>query len=182
MQKYLFLSLIALLLVACGSGDATSDPNAVPTAEICSNAPAPDTAPTTTGDTSADTATATPVPANGEAPAATAQPVDPASPVGVVSEFLGAYQRDSGNDAAATYVDDGLTKLYNGGTTVRNIVGVDPSFVQIEIIDEAPYNDNQNSQITAQLTYPNGSETVVVTVEKSGDGWKVAAVAPNPQK
>lgn len=180
LKKYLLLSLIALLLVACGSDDATNDPNAVPTAEMGANAPTADATPTTASDTNADTATATPV--NSEAPAATALPVDPASPVDVVGEFLSAYQRDSGNDAAATYFDDGLTKLYNGGTTVRNIVGVDPSFVQIEIIDEAPYNDNQNNQITAKLTYPNGSETVVVTVEKSGDGWKVAAIAPNPQK
>lgn len=182
MKKYLLLILTALLLGACGSGDATSDANAVPTAEMGTNAPATDVTPTATDDASVDGATATPATPSGESPTATVLPVDPASPVGVASEFLSAYQRDSGNDAAATYFDDGLTNLYNGGTTVRNIVGVDPSFVQIEIINEAPYNDNQNSQITAQLTYPNGSETVVVTLEKSTDGWKVAAVAPNPQK
>lgn len=182
MKKYLLMGMMALLLVACGNDSASSDTNAVPTAEIGTNAPSADATPTTADASSDDTATATPATSGGDTPAATAVAVDPASPVGVVGEFLSAYQRDSGSDAAATYFDDGLTNLYNGGTTVRNIVGVDPSFVQIDILSEAPYNDNQNNQITAQLTYPNGSETVVVTVEKSGDSWKVAAIAPNPQK
>jgi hypothetical protein len=179
MKKYLFLSIIVFLFSACGS--TTSDTNTVPTAEIGSTALA-ETATVQAPDAGSEVATPV-VPAEATTTtAATAISVDPASPMGVVGEFLSAYQRDSGNDAAAGYFDDGLTQLYNGGTTVRNIVGVDPSFVQVNIINEAPYNDNQNSQITAQLIYPNGSETVVVTVEKSNDGWKVAAIAPNPQK
>lgn len=180
MKKSIVIISIALLLSACGSDESVS--TIIATAEIGTTTDAtatvlPDAESAATSDTSA-TPTAAAEDVTSDPQAAT----DSTAATAVVSDFLTAYQSDGGSDAAAPYFDDGLTDLYNGGKTVRTIVGVDPGFVDVQILNEAPYNDNQNIQVTAQLTYPAGAETVVVTVEQSESGWKVAAVAPNPQK
>ncbi len=182
MKKSLFIIWIAVLLGACGSQDNAD--TAIATAEIGAATPVSTLMAEMPTDAEGGTsvATATPEASNGETATAPEPAANPDSPANTVADFLGAYQSDAGQDAAATYFDDGLTGLYNSGNTVRTIVGVDPSFVEAQVVAEAPYNDNQNVQVTTKLTYPAGSETVVITLEQTDAGWKVAAVAPNPQK
>ena len=182
MKKSLVIIWIAVLLGACGSQDdadtaiATAEIGVVtPVATLMAEMP-------TDAEVDASAATATPAADASEAAPAPEAAADPNAPASIVADFWGAYQSDAGQDAAATYFDDGLTGLYNSGNTVRTIVGVDPSFVEAQVVEAAPYNDNQNVQVTAQLTYPAGSETVVITLEQTDAGWKVAAVAPTPQK